>query len=360
MAWAEIARVRAVMYLDGFDRTERSRAEARQAIDRALKLAPESPRVRFDLGLYYYWVDRDYERALQEFGRARRAHNDWADIRVAEAYVLRRGGRWDEALKDLDEAAELDPRGWGVAREQGVTCLYLRRYGEAESYLRKAIALAPDEHETYGFLAETYWGWTGDLPKARGALQAMPPSDEAWPTYWWFWQEVYEGNYQEALDRTLASPVDTIGAALTWVSKNILVARAYGLLGRAPDARAAFQRERDRLERLLRETPDDFSLHSALGLCLAGAGQRDEAIREGRRAVELLPISKDAVYGQGPVSTLAEIYTMVGEYEEAVKNLDFLLSVPAEVTIAGILGDPTWAPLRNHPGFQELIRKHRR
>ena len=67
LAWAEIARVRAVMYLDGFDRTERSRAEARQAIDRALKLAPESPRVRFDLGLYYYWFDHDYQRALDEF-----------------------------------------------------------------------------------------------------------------------------------------------------------------------------------------------------------------------------------------------------------------------------------------------------
>ena len=92
--------------------------------------------------------------------------------------MLRRGGRWDEALKDLDQAAELDPRGWGVAREQGVTCLYLRRYDEAERHLRKAIALAPDEQEMYGFLAETYWGWTGDLAKARAALQAMPPSGD--------------------------------------------------------------------------------------------------------------------------------------------------------------------------------------
>jgi len=357
LAWAEIARVRAVMYLDGFDRTERSRAEARQAIERALKLAPESPRVRFDFGLYYYWFDHDYQRALDEFGRARKARNDWADIRVAEAYVLRRGGRWDEALRDLDQAAELDPRGWGVAREQGVTCLYLRRYDEAERHLRKAIALAPDEQEMYGFLAETYWGWTGDLAKARAALQAMPLSGDAWPTYWWFWQEVYEGNYQEALDRTLASPVDTIGAALTWISKDMLVARAYGLLGRAPDAHAAFQRERDRLEHLLRETPDDFSLHSAHGLCLAGIGHRDEAIREGRRAIELLPISKDAVYGHGSVLTLAEIYTMVGEPELACQQLETLLAMPSTISVPMLKLDPRWLPLRGNPHFQALLTR---
>ena len=360
LAWAEIARVRAVMYLDGFDRTVRSRAEARQAIDRALRLAPESPRVRFDLGLYYYWFDHDYQRALDEFGRARKTRNDWADIRVAEAYVLRRGGRWDEALRDLDQAAELDPSGWGVAREQGVTCLYLRRYEEAERHLKKAVALAPDEQEMYGFLAETYWGWKGDLAKARAALQAMPPSGDAWPTYWWFWQEVYEGNYQEALDRTLASPVDTIGGALNWVSKDILAARAYGLLGSAPDARAAFGRERDRLEHLLRDTPDDFSLHSGLGLCLAGVGQRDEAIREGRRAIELLPISKDAVSGHGSVLTLAEIYTMVGEPELACAQLETLLAMPSTISVTMLKLDPRWLPLRGHPRFQALLDRFAR
>jgi serine/threonine-protein kinase len=244
-----------------------------------------------------------------------------------------------------------------VAREQGVTCLYLRRYGEAESYLRKAIALAPDEHETYGLLAETYWGWSGDLAKARAALQAMPPSDDAWPTYWWFWQEVYEGNYQEALDRTLASPVDTIGAALTWVSKNILVARAHGFLGRAPEAHAAFQHERDRLENLLRETPDDFSLRSALGLCLAGLGRREDAIREGRRAIDLLPITRDAVYGQGPVLTMAEIYTMVGESELACEQLETLLLMPSTISVPILKLDPRWLPLRGNPRFQALLSR---
>jgi TolB-like protein/DNA-binding winged helix-turn-helix (wHTH) protein/Flp pilus assembly protein TadD len=357
-AWAEIARVRAVMYLDGFDRRERSRATARQAIDRALTLAPDSPRVRFDLGLYYYWFDHDYRRALDEFARAKKTRGDSAEIRVAEAYVLRRQGHWEEALRELDKAAELDPRGWGVARERGVTCLYLRRYAEAERHLKSAIALAPDEQELYGILAETYWWWTGDTGKARATLQAMPHTEDAWPTYWWYWQELYQGNWQDALDRTLASRVDKIGTAMEWVSKDLLLARVYGLLNRAADARAAYARERARIEQLLLATPADFTLHAALGLCLAGSGQRAQAIREGRRAVELLPISKDAVQGQGPVMTLAEIYTLVDEPGLACEQLEVLLAIPSRISVQLLELDPRWAPLRAHPCYRALVRSH--
>jgi TolB-like protein/DNA-binding winged helix-turn-helix (wHTH) protein/Flp pilus assembly protein TadD len=357
-AWAEIGRVRAMMYLDGFDRSERSRAIARQAIDRALTLAPESSRVRFDLGLYYYWFDHNYPRALEEFARARKTRGDWADIRVAEAYVLRRQGHWEEALQELEKAAELDPRGWGVARERGVTCLYLRRFAEAERHLKNAIALAPDEQELYGILAETYWGWTADLAKARATLEAMPHPGEAWPTYWWFWQDVYEGKWQDALDRTLASRVDRIGTAMEWVSKDLLLARVYGLLNRTADARVAYERERVRIEQLLLATPADFTLHAALGLCLAGLGQKAEAIREGKRAVELLPISKEAVHGQGPVMTLAEIYTLVGEPGLACEQLKTLLAIPSRISVQILKLDPRWAPLRAHPCYRALVRRY--
>jgi TolB-like protein/DNA-binding winged helix-turn-helix (wHTH) protein/Flp pilus assembly protein TadD len=357
-AWAEIGRVRAMMYLDGFDRSDLSRTSARHAIDRALTLAPDSPRVRFDLGLYYYWFDHDYRRALDEFARARETRGDWAEIRVAEAYVLRRQGHWDEALRELEKAAELDPRGWGVARERGVTCLYLRRYAEAERHLKSAIALAPDEQEAYGILAETYWWWTGDLAKARATLQAMPHTGEPWPTYWWYWQEVYEGKWQDALDRTLASRVDRIGTAMEWVSKDLLLARAYGLLNRAADARTAYERERVRIEQLLRATPADFSLHAALGLCLAGLGRKAEAIREGRRAVELLPISIDAVHGTGPVMTLAQIYTLVGEPGLACEQLELLLAIPSRISVQVLKLDPRWAPLRAYPCYRAIVRRH--
>jgi TolB-like protein/DNA-binding winged helix-turn-helix (wHTH) protein/tetratricopeptide (TPR) repeat protein len=357
-AWAEIGRVRAMMYLDGFDRSEGSRTTARQALDRALTLAPDSPRVRFDLGLYYYWFDHDYRRAHDEFARAKKTRGDWAEIRVAEAYVLRRQGHWEEALRELERAAELDPRGWGVAREQGVTCLYLRRYAEAERHLRSAIALAPDEQELYGILAETYWWGIGDLAKARATLEAIPQMGEAWPTYWWYWQGLYEGNWQDALDHTLASRVDRIGTAMEWVSKDLLLARVYGLLNRAADARAAYQRERVRIERLLVATPADFALHAALGLCLAGLGQKAEAIREGRRAVTLLPIGTDAVHGLGPLTTLAEIYTLVGEPGLACEQLDVLLAIPSRISVQVLQLDPRWAPLRAHPCYQALIRRY--
>jgi serine/threonine-protein kinase len=101
-------------------------------------------------------------------------------------------------------------------------------------------------------------------------------------------------------------------------------------------------------------------LHSALGLCLAGVGQRDEAIREGRRAIELLPISKDAVYGHGSVLTLAEIYTIVGEPELACEQLETLLAVPSTISVPMLKLDPRWLPLRGNPRFQALLDRFRR
>ncbi len=358
VAWAEIARVRALLYLNGFDRTEGSRSEATTAIGRAVSLAPNSPRVRFNLGLYHYWFQRDFQRALDEFALAKQARGDWADIRVTEAYVLRRKGRWEEALKSLEMAAKLDPSGWSVARELGVTCLYLHRYEEAERHLKRAIALAPDEEEVYGFLAETYWGWNGDLRRARATLQAMPRAGGAWPTSWWFWQQAYEGKYKAALEETLAGPVDTIGGGATWLTKDLLLGRAYAFLGRQSEAKAAFERERARVERLLRESPDDAALHGALGLCLASLGRRDDAIREGRRAIQLVPVSEDAVTGQGSLLTLAEIYALLGESAMACEQLEELLAIPSSVSAATLGLDPRWQALRGHECFRALLARH--
>jgi Flp pilus assembly protein TadD len=357
LAWAEIGRVRATLYLTGYDRSERCRTEARLAVERALQLDPESPRVHYVVGLYHYWCHRNYEAALAEFARARATRGDWAELRTAEGYVLRRAGRWEEALDSLHRAAEMDPRGWVAWRELGVTCLTLRRYEEAERYLSQAVALAPDEPEMYGFLAETYWGWTGDTRKARLSLEAMPRASDPLPMKWWFWQEVYEGRAQAALDRMHRSPLDVIDSQLDFVTRDFLIAWAASFLGRKAEARQGFQIVANRVEARLRERPDDFSLHSTLGLCLAKLGRQAEALREGRRAAELMPLARDAVSGEGPVLALATIHAMGGEAELACQAIESLLAVPSRVSAPLLALDPTWAPIREKPCFRALLRK---
>ncbi len=105
----------------------------------------------------------------------------------------------------------------------------------------------------------------------------------------------------------------------------------------------------------VQDRPDDPRLHSALGIAYAGLGRRLEAIREGQTAVELMPVGKEAYRGYYRGWDLARIYTMVGEYDAAVAQLEQLLSIPGQLTVRWLRIDPTWDPLRSHPRFQKLL-----
>lgn len=131
-------------------------------------------------------------------------------------------------------------------------------------------------------------------------------------------------------------------------------------MGQSESAHRYYNSARTLLEGKVRTQPDDDRFHGSLGVAYAGLGRKKEAIESGKKGIELCPMSKEAWRAAFRVEDMARIFVMVGEHEEAIKKLDFLLSVPAEISVPGILADPTWAQLRNHPDFQELIRKHRR
>ena len=124
------------------------------------------------------------------------------------------------------------------------------------------------------------------------------------------------------------------------------------------NAHSAFERARTIAEGLVRESPDDAARHGQLGLILAGLGQKDAAVAEGKRAVELLPESQDAFDGPDVTVVLAQIYAWTGESVEAFRLLDHLLVVPNGITVAGLKLDPIWDPLRKDPRFQALIDKY--
>jgi serine/threonine-protein kinase len=120
----------------------------------------------------------------------------------------------------------------------------------------------------------------------------------------------------------------------------------------------SFDSARILLEKEAEEQPDDPRTHSWLGIVYAGLGRKEEAIREGKLGTELYPVSKDAYWGPWYVSYLAQIYVMVGEYEEALDQIEYLLSIPTSLSVALLKLDPLWNPLRNHPRFKRLLEKY--
>ena len=141
--------------------------------------------------------------------------------------------------------------------------------------------------------------------------------------------------------------------------KALLEGQLYWYQGDKEKAQTAFQQARAVAEQLVREAPQEPTRHGQLGLILAALGQKEEAINEGKRAVELLPESEDAFDGPEATESLARIYAWTGESDEAFRLLDHLLAVPNFSLSVPILKlDPSWDPLRGDPRFQALIEKH--
>jgi eukaryotic-like serine/threonine-protein kinase len=354
-AQARLAIAQAAMYHFGVDRTPERQALARRAAATALELDPEDPRARVASGMVHYWGHKQYDKALAEFAIAERSLPNDVELLAGMGYVKRRQGRWEEALDYLQRAAELNPRDPGLANDIGDTLEGLRRYAESIKSFDEAIALQPDGVTPYWNKARIYWLWTGK-DDARATLQLMPDLDDSEGLWAWFWQGIYDRNYQEALDRLDRSKLDALQLQEELVPRDLLRGVALGLLDRSDEARAAYGAAREWLEGELDSRPDDHRVYSALGLTLAGLGMHDEAIQAGERAVELFPLSRDAMAAPARVHDLAKIYALVGDREAALEQIRILAARPTEY--APILRfDPRWDILRDDPSFPALVEK---
>lgn len=358
LAYAELSNAHSQLYHFGYDRTEECISKAKAAIDRAFKLQPELPEVHMHLGNYYYYVHKDYDRALEEFAIAEQGLPN--DTRIFEytAYIWRRQGKFKESTSALKRALELSPQDAGIANNLAYSYTALREYQEAEDYYNRSIFLIPDQVDAYVFKAMNYWMWEGNLGKAREALEEIPIKNNPLVIFFWVLQEMLERDNQAALDRLSSASVDCLEGADFFIPKAQLEGLIYRLMNNPELARTSFDSARMILEKEIKARPDDPRLHSSLGIVYAGLGRKEEAIREGKQAVKLYPVSKDALTGIAFVQDLASIYIMVGEYEAALDQIEYLLSIPSwQISVPYLRIEPEFDPLRGHPRFKRLLKK---
>ena len=124
-----------------------------------------------------------------------------------------------------------------------------------------------------------------------------------------------------------------------------------------PGARSSFVEAQRIVEAAVRENPTDPWRHAVLGKIFAGLGRKEDAVREGKRAVALLPETKDALDGPNMILALAEIYTALGDLDSAFPLLEHSLSSPAGINVPVLKLDPLWDPLRKDPRFEQLLVK---
>ncbi len=356
LAFAELSEAHSLVYFWNIDPSPERREQAREAAERALAIDPNLPEGHRALAYYYYRGHRDYQKALREFDIAARALPNDSQLLEGTAYIWRRQGRFEEAAANLVKALEIQPKSDWMAAELARTYTTMRRYDEADRYYQLAISLVPDQPAPYQVRAHNFLLWRGDVVSARATLEGMPRQDETSSVLAWYHLEVVDRNEQAALNRlNTNAKAKLIGIESISYPRDLLHALAYQRLGDLATARDSFENARGMLERLLPEGTVNPRLRIALGITYAGLGRHDDAVREGLAAVEEYSISKDAFIGPQFVEHLALIYVMIGDYEAALDRIEFLLSIPSELSIPLLALDPKWDPLREHPRFKALI-----
>ncbi len=358
LAWGRLSTMHSRMYHYGFDRSDWRIASARQAADRALALQPDLAEAHLALGQYFYWCERDYARALAAMDDARERNPNSSEIWLYMAYVKRRQGDLEAAIRLFEQDVELNPLDANASVGLGETYGTLRRYAEGEQAFQRAMGLAPDDPYPYTELALLYLRWRGDVTAARATLAGMPPIASSEACRVGFLVELLDRQYATALERLDACPDAVLEAGIFATPTALLEGMTRSLMQDPQRARAAFAQSQAILEPRLASAPDDHRVHSALGLTYAGLGRTEEAVRHGRQAVALYPMSTDALQAPALVIELALIYTMIGDEQAALEQLDAVLSIPSILSAPWLAKDPRWDPLRDNAGFAELLRKY--
>ena len=358
LAHAEIARGHAQVRYFRHDLTPGRLEAADAAAARALELAPGDPHVHLDIGYYRLWAHRDIEGALAEFERAAGELGDSTEVldAMADVYVVQ--GRWEDALDAFQRGFELSPREANLIASAAWILNSLRRYPESVAASDQAINLAPDAFWPYFYKALSLWGWHGDASLTRPVFEALPSTEGDWPRWSWYWQEMYQRRYSEALERLESTTDGWIRIKMFARPNALLAAYAYDKLGDADVAASSYEITRELLEAEVTASPKDPRLHSSLGIVYAVQGRHQEAIREGKLACDLLPRSKDGFYYLPYVVDLAHIYTILGDNEEALEQLEILLANPSYLSALFLRMDPRWDPLVDDPRFQALLEKY--
>jgi TolB-like protein/class 3 adenylate cyclase/Tfp pilus assembly protein PilF len=341
--------------------------KGRSEAELALRLQPNLAEAHLALGQCIYWMEEDYDRALEQFDIASHLSPNNGDIGRLIAAIERRQGKWQESLEAYQKNQKIDPQNPNVVRELVFTNTAMRRWPEAAQWGERMRAMAPASLVAKIQSGYVDFWWKGDTHLMKSLLDEVPagvdPDGVVTSVKWEV--AMLERDYAAAkriLENSSRSEISYAPSAL--IPKNVLEGCVYLAQGDTAGANRNFELARPIFEKAVRESPDTAVGHANLGWLYAFMGRKDAAIREGRRAVELKPESKDAVDGAIMNCYLALIYARVGENDLAIPLIARLLKTPGAVdsadysiTINDLKYRWEWDPIRSDPRFQKLIEQ---
>ena len=348
-----------------FDKAQERMQKARKLAERALELQPDLAEGHLALGYCYYYGDLNYEAALNEFQIAQRGLPNDAGAYLAIGAIQRRQGKWDESNANLEKAVSLNPKDVWPMQNLGINYEMERRFDDAEKIYDRALAIDSHAFGVRELKAKLAVVQKGDLSVAQRFLAEADSVNNLSQD---IKNQLIQGRIQvlifmrkfEDVAREAEKVPDDVLANYPGAlcGKYITIGVAKKRSGDEAGARQIFENARRFAEREIQLRPSDANSHSNLAGALAWLGQKDAALKEIKRAQELLPESKDAFDGPQITQAVAQIHAIVGDAAGAVSILDGLLERPSGLTVPILKLDPVWDGIRNDPQFQALIEKH--
>jgi serine/threonine-protein kinase len=359
LAYARLSQVESWMFY-AIEPLPARAQKARDAAGEALRLQPDLPESHLAMGYVNYYVDRDYDAALNELATARAGLPNDPGVFRAMAAIQRRQGKWDESSASYAKAVSLDPKDPILLENMGMNYLAVRDYATAAKVFDRATKAAPDTFTIRELRARVDFYSKGDLRPMAALLAAYPETVDPNGTITLarYNYKMYQREFTDLLAILDRSPAEkSRGETSAPISKAFLKATVYAAVKDQAKAKASYEEAREKAESAVRESPEDGPRHVLLGLIYAGLGRCDEAVAEGKRAVELLPETKDAFDGPIMAISRARISMMCGDLDTALALLNRSLQTPAGVTMHELRLDPIWDPLRNDARFQQMLEK---
>ncbi|SRR6266540_1086477 len=365
LAHARLASVCAEIF-HYYEPTDAWKTKARTEAETALRLQPNLAEAHFALGQCIYWIDQDYNRAVEQFEIASRLSPSNGDAGRLIAAIKRRQGKWEEALEAYERVAKLDPQNPNTVREVLFTNTSMRRWPEAARWGERMRAMAPASLVAKMQSGYVDFWWKGDTQPLKSLVDQVPagvdPDGTVTSCRWDV--AMLRRDYTDAENVLQSSMVNELSYTNAGTTPKIFFEGCiYLAQGDNVNAQKAFELARPAFEASVKEAPASADRHAILGWLYAFMGRRDDAIREGQRAAELKPESKDAVDGALMNGYLALIYARVGENDLALPLIERLLKTPGAVdsadysiTINDLKYRWEWDPLRKDPRFQKLIQ----
>ena len=358
-AYCQLAGAHDRIYFLAFDHTDARLKLAQTAIQSVQRLRPESGDTHLALAQHYYYAHRDYGRARQELVLARLTLPNESRIPLLAAYIDRREGRWEKSLEEMTQALELSPRDFSVLQQIALTYEALGRYKEMAATLDRVLAISPKDIPSQVRRALVDLEGRGD-PKAFHTTVGAILTEDAnaslcFVNPWLFL--ILRAPDPVAVQRALFNMTEcgcfdeNIPFPSGWCEGQLAKFR-----GDESAARAAFDSARNELAQTVHNQPNFAAALCALGVIDAVLGNKEDAIREGERAVELTPVSKNAIEGATLVRYLAVIYAWSGDKDRAIQRLAETTYLPGSHVSYGYLRlHPLWDPLRGDPRFEAIV-----